>query len=78
MSRVTRLHRVIRDLQALLTIQSHPRPWHMPLVAALATGLPLFLGAFTDTMAYAVLASIGGLIIIYMPQARLVRRYPPI
>ena len=44
MSRVTRLHRVIRDLQALLTIQSHPRPWHMPLVAALATGLPLFLG----------------------------------
>lgn len=50
----------------------------MPLVAALATGLPLFLGALTDTMAYAVLASIGGLIIIYMPEARLVRRYPPI
>lgn len=74
MSSPSRWRRIGNDLKALLTIHQHPRPWHLPLVAALAASLPMFLGALTDTMSQAVLASIGGLVIIYMPHAPLMRR----
>lgn len=66
--------RIGDDVCALLTMNQHPRPWHLPLVAALAAGLPMLLGALTNTLSQAVLASLGGLVIIYMPHSNLIRR----
>ncbi len=62
------------ELRALATIQSSDRPWQMPLAAALATGLPLLAGAWFDRMADALVASLGGLVFLYLPNTPLWHR----
>ena len=37
----------------LTTVQPSDRPWQMPFAAALATGLPMLIGAYFKRMDYA-------------------------
>ncbi len=50
-----------REFQALFQFRKTERPWYIPVLAALCTGLPLFLGYMIDRPDYGSLACLGGL-----------------
>ncbi len=55
------------ELRQLTAVQRSDRRWHMPFAAALATGLPLLLGAYSGGFAEGLTASLGGLVFLYLP-----------
>lgn len=70
-----RARRLLRDeWRQLVTILPSDRPWQMPFAAALASGLPLLAGAWFHQMSAATLASLGGLVFLYMPETSLAQR----
>lgn len=69
------LKRLVRtELQHLLTIKASDRLWQMPFAAALATGLPLLVGAYFDQLGYGLVSSLGGLVFLYLPDTPLYHR----
>jgi len=62
------------ELAHLTAIQPSDRVWQMPLAAALATGLPLLVGAYFDRLGYGLVASLGGLVFLYLPATPLYHR----
>ena len=57
-----RLQRQLRgELRQLTTLQASDRRWPMPFAAALASGLPLLVGAYFARMDYGLIASLGGI-----------------
>ncbi len=62
------------ELRHLTTIQASDRVWQMPFAAALASGLPLLVGAWFDRMDYGLVASLGGLVFLYLPNTPLYHR----
>lgn len=65
---------VQEELRQLTTIHASDRVWQMPFAAALATGLPILVGAYFDRMDYGMVASLGGLVFLYMPGTPLYHR----
>ncbi|MEP6589473.1 MAG: FUSC family protein [Polaromonas sp.] len=57
-----------------MTIKPSDRLWQMPFAAALATGLPLLVGAYFDHMDYGLVSSLGGLVFLYLPNTPLSHR----
>ncbi|MBD5800956.1 hypothetical protein AZOA_03580 [Azoarcus sp. Aa7] len=73
--RWSRLAALLRDeLRQLMTIKPSDRPWQMPFAAALASGLPLLVGAWFDRMDYGLISSLGGLVFLYLPETPLHHR----
>lgn len=68
-SRVSTLLRA--EWRDLSTFQTSDRLWQMPLAAALASGVPLLVGAFFDHLDYGLISSLGGLAFLYLPSAPL-------
>jgi len=62
------------ELRHLARFDSSDRRWPMPLAAALASGLPILLGAYAGELAYGLVASLGGLVFLYMPHTPLHHR----
>mgnify|MGYP002384951297 FL=1 len=62
------------ELGHLTKIQASDRLWQMPLAAALASGLPLLIGAYSGQMAYGLVSSLGGLVFLYLPNTPLYHR----
>jgi uncharacterized membrane protein YccC len=62
------------EWQHLTTIHPSDRRWQMPFCAALATGLPLMLGAYFGHLADGLVASLGGLVFVHMPSTPLTHR----
>lgn len=58
----------------LTTVQHSERLWQMPAAAALATGLPLMVGAWFDRMDYGLISTLGGLVFLYTPETPLYHR----
>ena len=58
----------------LTTMNPSNRRWQMPVAAALASGLPLFIGAYFDHMDYGLISSLGGLVFLYLPNTPLSHR----
>ena len=58
---------LLSELAELVRINPSDRPWQMPFAAALATGLPLLVGAYFDHMEYGLISSLGGLTFLYLP-----------
>jgi uncharacterized membrane protein YccC len=74
-NRWAELKRLMRaELQHLLTIKPSDRQWQMPFTAALATGLPLLVGAYFDHLNYGLVSSLGGLVFLYLPDTPLSHR----
>lgn len=48
------------QLRLLLTINPSDRRWQMLFAVALATGLPLFVGAWFDRLDYGLVSSLAG------------------
>ena len=69
------VRRVLRsEWERLIRIHPSNRPWQMPFAAALATGLPLVIGAYFDRMDHGMVASLGGLVFLYLPATPLYHR----
>lgn len=62
------------EWQHLTTVNRSDRQWQMPFAAALATGLPLLVGAWFDHLAYGLTSSLGGLVFLYTPNTPLYHR----
>ena len=66
---------IVRDeLRLLVTIKPSDRPWQMPFAAALANGLPLFVGAYFGHLEYGLISSLGGLAFLYLPDTPMAHR----
>ena len=55
-----------RRIKPLLVLNDKKRPWGFLVIAALCIGLPVLVGAWLDVFSTAILASMGGLVILYM------------
>ncbi len=66
--------RLRREIVHLTTVNPSERRWQMPFCAALATGLPLLIGAWFDHLGYGLVSSLGGLVFLYAPNTRLSHR----
>ncbi|PKG34620.1 MULTISPECIES: FUSC family protein [Psychrobacter] len=55
------------ELAHLLTINRSKRPWHMPIIAAIAISFPVFVGAYFDALSSGIKASLGAMIILNLP-----------
>ena len=55
------------ELTHLLTINRSKRPWHMPIIAAIAISFPVFVGAYFDALSSGIKASLGAMIILNLP-----------
>lgn len=62
------------ELRHLATINRSDRRWQMPFCAALASGLPLLIGAWFNHLDYGLVSSLGGLVFIYAPNTPLSHR----
>lgn len=62
------------ELLHLTTIHASDRRWQMPFAAALASGLPLLVGAYFGHMDYGLVSSLGGLVFLYLPETSLSHR----
>lgn len=58
----------------LTTLNRSDRPWEMPFAAALASGLPLCVGAWFGRLDYGLVSSLGGLVFLYLPGTPLYHR----
>lgn len=65
---------LLAELRHLATFHPSDRVWQMPFAAALASGLPLLIGAWFDRMAYGLASSLGGLVFLYLPATPLHHR----
>jgi hypothetical protein len=68
-----------RDLAAaewvhLSRVNTSERPLEMPLAAAAASGLPIFIGASYGELGHGLVASLGGLVFLYLPTTQLAHR----
>jgi hypothetical protein len=62
------------ELRQLASVNRSDRPWEMPVAAALASGLPIFIAVAWGEMALGLVASLGGLVFLYLPATRLAHR----
>lgn len=70
-----KLQAVIRvELIHLATIHASDRRWHMPFCAALASGLPLLIGAYFGHLNFGLVSSLGGMVFLYAPKTPLSHR----
>ncbi|QNF35569.1 FUSC family protein [Adhaeribacter swui] len=60
--------------QQFLTFNSTKRPWHLPILAGLCVGIPLLVGYYTNHIEGGKLASLAGLVILYIQSNNLVNR----
>lgn len=62
------------EIGSLFQYKKSERTWHVPFLASLCVGIPLFIGYYFDKSAYGITASIGGLVFLYLPGSSLARR----
>lgn len=65
---------LVREWRELVTIRPSDRPWQMPVAAAIASGAPMLAAAAFDRAAEGVVASLGGLVFLYLPATRMPHR----
>lgn len=71
----SRLRTLLRaELAHLTTFNASERRWQMPFAAALASGLPLLVGAYFDHLDYGLISSLGGIVFLYTPETPLHHR----
>ena len=62
------------QLRQLARVNRSDRPWEMPVAAALASGLPIFVGAAYGELGLGLIGSLGGLVFLHLPATRLAHR----
>ncbi|MGM5630389.1 FUSC family protein [Apibacter raozihei] len=62
------------NLKSLVEFKKTERKWHLPVLAAFCVGVPLLSGLFMNQVANGILASISGLVVLYLPQTAIANR----
>ena len=62
------------ETRHLTRINNSDRRWQLPFAAALASGLPLLIGAYFDHLDFGLVSSLGGLVFLYLPKTPLYHR----
>lgn len=62
----------------MLALQRSDRPWQLPFAAAVASGAPMFAGAYLGLPVAGALGAVAGLSFLYLPATSLRRRIPVI
>lgn len=62
------------EFRHLTSLNTSDRPWQMPLAAALASGLPLLVGAWFGHLEYGLISSLGGMVFLSLPETPLHHR----
>src|SRR3569832_2467096 len=65
---------LLLDFTSLLAWKSSGRPWHIPLLASLCVGIPALLGVHFGHFDAGILASIGAMVVLYMPHTSIPHR----
>lgn len=55
-----------KDIFNIFKFRKSERHWHIPILASLSVGIPLFIGYFFDNLPNGILASTSGLLILYI------------
>ncbi len=63
-----------QEIRHLTTFNASSRPWQLALAVALAAGIPLLIGAALGHMEHGVVSSLGGMAMLYTPNATLQQR----
>ena len=53
-------------MRQLANVNRSGRPWEMPVAAALASGLPIFIGAAYGELALGLVGLLGGLVFLHL------------
>lgn len=75
-------HLLADELRQLASVNRSDRPWEMPVAAALASGLPIFIGVAWGELGLGLVGSMGGLVFLHLPatpcwrRPRRCRRWP--
>ncbi|MCK9506384.1 MAG: FUSC family protein [Porticoccaceae bacterium] len=72
--RSTERPRLWEHIKLLLALSDNKRSWGFLVVASMAVGLPVLVGAWLNHFSSSVIASMGGLVILYMQQTHIARR----
>ncbi|MBK5915416.1 hypothetical protein CCR84_13990 [Rhodocyclus purpureus] len=62
------------ELAQLAKFNASERRWQMPFAAALASGLPLLVGAWFDHLDYGLVSALGGMLFVHTPNTPLHHR----
>ncbi|KPL68239.1 membrane protein [Erythrobacter sp. SG61-1L] len=60
-----------REVADVFAGRESDRPWELPFAIALASGMPVLVGALIGEIGFGALASIGAMTIVYLPRTRL-------
>ncbi|MXN89751.1 FUSC family protein [Flavobacterium sp. Sd200] len=66
--------KLVTEIRELYVLKPSPRGWHIPFLASLCVGLPLLAGYFLGNVHNGSLASMAGLVILYLPEASFTKR----
>ena len=66
--------RIRLEWSHLVAVHPSDRRWQMPFCAALASGLPLLIGAYFGHLNFGLVSSLGGMVFIYSPKTPLSHR----
>lgn len=62
------------EWKALFELKKSERLWHIPMLASICVGLPLLLAWYFNHLEWGLTASLGGLVILYMPESAITQR----
>lgn len=63
-----------KGTRELFALKQSERLWHIPLLASVATGVPLLVGLYFDNLEYGKLGCLSGLVMLHLPKAGLAER----
>ena len=55
------------ELAHLVKVNKSQRPWHLPIVMAIAISFPIFVGVYFEALSSGIKASLGAMIILNLP-----------
>lgn len=67
-------NRLVTEWEHLTRINKTDRLWQMPVAAAVAAGLPLWIGAYLGHLEYGLVSSLGGMTFLYLPRTNMAHR----
>lgn len=65
---------LVQEWSYLFKLKQTERLWHVPFLAALCVGIPLLTGIYLNQLKPALLSSLAGLVILYIPNSSLANR----
>ncbi|MDD2814472.1 MAG: FUSC family protein [Thiotrichaceae bacterium] len=65
---------ITEEIKALSRLNKTTRPWHIALLAAVCTGIPLLLGLYFNNFHAGIIACLAGVMTLYMPATALPNR----